>query len=246
MDDNLKSKIAEAVLNGPDMSIVSKPNESAIAFNRVRRKSAAATKSDPDGDIATYHRPGKKHPFDWCDKLAGLLVNPTNRQLRQEYLSCSIDKLREALGRNYGKEYEVTDAFIKKPRSAKLTKDGSYPHMISKLVAALATRGVTIPTIEQRMMSFNQIRRHLLGKGKAQEFTLANLPYITLGRRFVAIGGKQFNWVNAMGLECEVDTALGLEHNSRMGRSFLVYADFEGLVGLDRNEIERRCSLAPQ
>jgi hypothetical protein len=246
MDDNLKSKIAQAVSSGPDMNIVAKPNDAAIAFNRVKRKSAAATKNDPDGDIVTYRTKGKKHPYDWCDKLAGLLVNPTNRQLRNEYLSCSIDKLRETLKTLHGPGYEVTDAFVKKPRTAKVSTGGTYPHSIGKLLEALASRGVTIPPIEQRQISFNQIRRHLLGKGKAQEFTLANLPYITLGRRFVKIGGKQFNWVNVMGLACEVDTAVGLEHRSTMGKSFLVYADFEGLVGLARNEIERRCNLAPQ
>ncbi|WP_089162503.1 hypothetical protein [Caballeronia sordidicola] len=246
MDDNLQSKIAQAANIGLDMNIIGSTNQAAVNWSRTRRKSANATKTDPDGDIATYRTPAKKHPYDWCDKLAGLLVNPTNRQLRHEYLSCSIDKLRETLGTLHGKDYAVTDAFVKKPRSTKISKDGNYPHTISKLVTALASRGVAIPTIEQRMMSFNQIRRHLLGKGKAQEFTLANLPYITLGRRFVAIGGKQFNWVNVMGLACEVDTAVGLEHNSRMGKSFLVYSDFEGLVGLARNEIERRCSLAPQ
>ncbi|WP_143325664.1 hypothetical protein [Caballeronia sordidicola] len=246
MNDNLISKIALAASSGPDMKIVESPNKAATDWSRTKRKSANATKTDPDGDIATYRTPAKKHPYDWCDKLAALLVNPTNRQLRHEYLSCSIDKLRETLGTLHGKDYEVTDAFVKKPRTTKVSVGGKYPHTIGRLMSALSSRGVTIPPIEQRQISFNQIRRHLLGKGKAQEFVVAKPPYITLGRRFVTLGGNQYHWVNIMGLACEVDTAMGLERTSRLGKSFLLYSDFEGVVGLDRNEIERRCSLAPQ
>jgi len=243
MIDNVGFKLPD---NLPDQSKIDAPNAAAEAYSRTKRKQASLNKLDKDGDRIIVVPSSKKHPYDWCDKLAALLVNPTNQQLRTEYLECSIDDLRATLGKLHGPAYTVADAFVKKPRSSKVPKQSTHPHTIGKLLAALASRGVTIPPIEQRQISFNQIRRHLLGKGKAQEFTLANLPYITLGRRFVKIGGKQFNWVNVMGLACEVDTAVGLEHRSTMGKSFLVYSDFEGLVGLSRNEIERRCSLAPQ
>ncbi|MGF6512463.1 hypothetical protein [Paraburkholderia sp. 32] len=222
-----------------------KPSKRVVDYSRTQAKSRAATKVDADGDVHIVLPAGKRYPFDWCEKYASLLVNPVNRQLRYEYLEMNIDDFLVLLERTYGPSYAVAYTWFVKARTAK-NKPSKYPHTIAKLIAVLNSRGVTVPPITAKDISFNQMRTHLLGKGKAQEFTVMQIPGITLGKRFVRISGKTFHWFNAMGLECEVDCAAGIAHHGRTGRSMLVMSDFLALIGMDRNELERRCMGAPE
>jgi hypothetical protein len=241
MDDALKEKIAAAVINGPDMTIISKPSGAGFADNIKLGKQL--TSAHP-GKVVIVRDETKFKPSDFCEKYADLLVNPVNRTLNDSRLKMKVQEFLDLLSQSYGPRYKVTDDWFGQQRKV-ISKPNAKGLTISKVVARLRTHGIEVPTIDTAAMSFNGMRKHLQGRGTNQEFTMKLDALVVLGRSRIVINRRVFQWVNILGQECFVDTAAAMRNVGGQDSSVVSFDVLEMLLGIDRQEIVRRCNTAP-
>jgi hypothetical protein len=247
MDDNLQAKIAEVASSGPDMRITAKPS-AATQYVDSKKKAEVLTRNDPNTRYIGIPKISFK-PNDFCDKFADLLVNHVSRNLHEVNLGMKVQDFLDLMVRSYGPAYKVSQDWFGQKRRV-ITKPNGKGLTIAKVIARLSKYGVEVPAIDTVEMSFNDVRRHLQGKGSKQEFTMKVDSLVVLGRSRVLINRKVFHWVNMMGLECAPETSVALRaslsiNNSAPAMSLISIDLLESLLGIGRPEIERRCSTAP-
>jgi hypothetical protein len=238
MNDNLQNKIAQAVISGPDMSVVPKPG-----FAECKQAEIEFANTHP-GMKARVFREAAFKPNDFCEKFADLLVNPVNRTLNDTRLKMTVQDFLDLLCKTYGPKYKVTDDWFGDKRKV-VTKPNAKGLSIGKVIARLRTHGIEVPAIDAAVMSFNGMRKHLQGKGSNQEFTMKMDALVVLGRSRIVINRRVFQWVNILGQECFVDTAVAMRTVSGPDSSIVAFDVLEMLLGIDRQEIVRRCNTAP-
>lgn len=145
--------------------------------------------------------------------------------------------------RSYGPAYKVSQDWFGQNRRF-ITKPNGKGLTIAKVIARLGKYGIEVPAIDTVVMSFNDVRKHLQGKGSKQEFTMKLDSLVVLGRSRVLINRRVFHWVNIMGAECVPEMAVALR--ATIPTISLISVDMlESLLGIGRPEIERRCNTAP-
>jgi hypothetical protein len=247
MDDRLKEQIELAALNGPDMRVAAKPT-AASQFVDSKNKADILTRNDPNTRYIGIPKTAFK-PNDFCDKFADLLVNHVSRNLNESNLALKVQDFLALLVRTYGSAYKVSQDWFGQKRRV-VTKPNGKGLTIAKVIARLGKYGIEVPAINTVEMSFNDVRKHLQGKGGNQEFTMKLDSLVVLGRSRVLINRKVFHWVNTMGTECAPETAVALRaavsiNNTAPAMSLISIDLLESLLGIDRPEIERRCNTAP-
>jgi hypothetical protein len=247
MNDNLQDKISQAVSSGPDMSVVPMPS-AAHRYVDSKNKADVLSNNDPDTRYIGIPKTTFK-PNDFCDKFADLLVNHVSRNLHEVHLALKVQDFLALMARTYGPNYKVSQDWFGQKRRV-VTKPNGKGLTISKVITRLSKYGIDIPAINTAVMSFNDVRKHLQGKGSNQEFTMKLDSLVVLGRSRVLINRKVFHWVNLMGAECAPETAIALRAapsiaNNAPSMSLISIDLLESLLGIDRPEIERRCNTAP-
>jgi hypothetical protein len=247
MNDNLKQKIASAASASPDMRILAGPS-AATKYVDSKNKADILTKNDPDTRYIGIPKTSFK-PNDFCDKFADLLVNHVSRNLHESNLALKVQDFLDLMVRSYGPAYKVSQDWFGQKRRV-VTKPNGKGLTIAKVIARLGKYGIEVPAIDTVVMSFNDVRKHLQGKGSKQEFTMKLDSLVVLGRSRVLINRRVFHWINFMGAECAPETAIALRAaqglNVAAPTMSLISIDLlESLLGIDRPEIERRCNTAP-
>lgn len=227
--------------NLPDQSKPDKPSASR-QYVDSKRKADTLTENDPNTRYIGIPKTAFK-PDDFCDKFADLLVNHVSRNLHEANLALKVQEFLDLLVRTYGPAYKVSQDWFGQKRRV-ITKPNGKGLTIAKVVARLRKYGIEVPAIDTREMSFNDVRKHLQGKGSKQEFTMKLDTLVVLGRSRVLINRRVFHWVNIMGAECVPEMAVALRATVPT-MSLLSVDMLESLLGIDRAEIERRCNTAP-
>jgi hypothetical protein len=228
--------------NLPDQSKPDKPSASR-QYVDSKRKADLLTENDPSTRYIGIPKTAFK-PNDFCEKFADMLVNPVSRNLNEANLKMKVDDFLKLLVKTYGSPYKVTDDWFGQKRPVK-TKPNGKGLSIAKVVDRLRHRGIEVSAIDANKMSFNDVRKHLQGKGLNQEFTVKLESIVVLGRSRVTINRKVFHWINHIGQECFSDTATGLRSASGVPPSIISVDMLESLVGTTWADIQRRCDLAP-
>jgi hypothetical protein len=248
MNDNLKSKIAQAASSGPDMRVVDKPSQGAL-FAENKQLEAKLTEANP-GKLVTVRDKPQYKPDDFCEKYARLFIRRPPLCLWEERLQLPVLGIVDLLVDTYGTEYKVTSDWLGQQRRVK-PKPSGKGLFIGKVVAALKAEGIDVPNISVDEMSFDDLRIHLRGRGSKQEKDVQFQVKAVLGTKRVVINGLTFYWVNAMGQRCLPENAVGLRGATSPKRpdaagNILLMEVVESILGETAQELVRRSHTNPQ
>lgn len=234
MDDVLKSKIANAVSNGPDMNVIAKPSQGTL-FMDSQRKAAALSNADPDTNYVGMPKASFK-PNDICSKFADVLVDMDTRKLIPDVLKLSAKKLSTLMVKQYGSKYAISDKWQAQDRPIVAKK--SLAISIMKVLDRLKVLRVTLPVPNVDKMSFNDLRKYLLGTGSNQPNMTTLNTLIVFHPDKVLIGGAVWHWRDAFGRKANVQAGSFLQS---MTDDKLSMTRLCSMLGLAEADILTKC-----
>lgn len=234
MNDNLQSKIASAVSSGPDMSIVARPSPGAL-FAENKKLESVLTDAHPGKVIKVLDKAVFK-PTDICARFAELLVDSNTHTLRPDVLKLSASKLSTAMVKQHGSRYAISDKWQSQERP--LVAKKSLAISIMKVLDRLRALRVTLPIPNVDKMSFNDLRKYLLGTGSNQPNMTTLNTLVAFYPDKVLVGKAVWHWRDAFGKKANAQAGSFLQSTTE---DKLSMSRLCSMLDLTEEEILRKC-----
>jgi hypothetical protein len=234
MSDNLANKIAQAVANSRDMGVSDRPSQGAL-FAENKKLETVLSDAHPGKVIKVLDKAAFK-PTDICARFAELLVDTNTHTLRPDVLKLSASKLSTAMVKQHGSRYAISDKWQSQERP--LVAKKSLAISIMKVLDRLKTLKVTLPIPNVDKMSFNDLRKYLLGTGSNQPNMTTLNTLVAFYPDKVMVGKAVWHWRDAFGKKANAQAGSFLQSTTE---DKLSMSRLCSMLDLTEEEILRKC-----
>ncbi|MFM0199770.1 hypothetical protein PQR53_07790 [Paraburkholderia fungorum] len=217
--------------NLPDQSKLS----SGAAFAENKKIASDTEKKHPGKSVIVRDKVVYK-PNDICVRFADSVVDTNTHKLRTEILKLSAVEFSKVLVKDHGKRYSMTEKFQSQDRP--IVAKRSLAISISKVLDRLTALKVMLPIPDVDKMSFNDLRKYLLGTGSYQPNMITLNTLVEFYPSKVVIGRAVWHWRDAFGKKSTVKPGSYLQSTTEDKLSMTRLCS---MLGLSEGEILAKC-----